>query len=596
MLSYAWGPVCDQLEARVLLSTFHVYVAGPRRTPSGSATTLKLYSTGESVSSYTVTWPDGHVDHPTVSTPITTDSYTITGGLTGEQTISVTATSTLSHNATAVYAVDSDFGNFPGSGGGENVFTPTSSTSTSAVDVVVDPNHSDNVYTIESYTPSGSTAEFGITRLSNTGVIDTAFGQTGHAGTFVVPSFGGGSDVPVRAYLSGTTMVIVGHCADGWAAASIDVTGAGTRNWDSGTALETSGQANAVYNNGTDSFIVGTNGTYMTAIEVDTNGAKVSTFGSSGVKIYSTAFSSSTGSDALAITQNPDNTADIVLAGWESFTYNGGACTGCSFAVLFAAESDGGLDTNYGGGSGVCTVNVGCTAFVHAIHGCNGTGNPSQDVAYSLVPDAGNADLMAIGTTSFGYLAVAAFTEVDGTLDTINFSSTGLGVSDTTASQFAGGGAVDNTNPSNYLGDVYSVGASTSGDYLVDRFSPTSSSTYAALDTIFGSGGEDTLDFGTTSANTTDTAWGVGLESDETAVVAGQTTSSTGKVAVARFIQRNTLLIASSGNSPPKTASVFSSGPNISVPGSAASDAISIDPTGQHKLHAKRGARLLFTG
>ena len=338
-LSHAWGPVCDQLEARVLLSTFHVYVAGPRRTPSGSATTLKLYSTGESVSSYTVTWPDAHVDHPTVTTPITTDSYTITGGLTGEQTVSVTATSTLSHNATAVYALDSDFGNFPGSGGGENVFTPASSASTSAYDVVVDPSHSDNIYTIETYTPSGSTAEFAVTKLSNTGVIDTTFGQTGHLGTYVISSFGGGSDVPVRAIISGTTMVIVGHCTDGWAAASFDVS-SGTPNWHTPTNFETSGQANAVYIDGSgDSFIVGNNGTNMTAIEVDNTGTKVSTFGTGGVRTYS--FTSSTGSDALAVIQNPADISDIAIGGWESFTYNGGACTGCSFAVLYAQENGG---------------------------------------------------------------------------------------------------------------------------------------------------------------------------------------------------------------------------------------------------------------
>ena len=586
-------PNCDQLEARVLLSTFHVYVAGPRRTPSGSATTLKLYSTGESVSTYTVTWPDGHVDHPTVATPITTDSYTITGGLTGEQTVSVTATSTLSHNATAVYALDSDFGNFPGSGGGENVFTPTSSVSTSAYDVVVDPSHSDNIYTIETYPPSGSTAEFGITRLSSTGVIDTGFG--GHSGTYVVSSFGGGSDVPYGAFLTGTTMVIVGHCADGWAAASIDVTGAGSPKWNTGTTFETSGQANAVYIDSltSDSYIVGTDGTNMTAIAVDSSGNKISGFGTSGVKTI--PFPTSNGSDALAITTDPSFSADVVLGGWN----NDSSCSGCYFAIAALDNSTGTVD-HFFGNNGYCTVNVGHTAYSNPIHGCCGAGFGSHDAAYSLVYDNDNADLMAIGTTDFGsgYVAAAAFSGSSGDLDTTNFSATGLGVSTANATGY--GGTVDNitngvTNGT-YYGRVYAAGVS-NGDFIVDRFLPLSSSSYAALDTTFGSAGEDTLDFGTTSANTTDTARGVGVESDETAVVAGQTTSSTGSVAVARFLQRNTLLIASSGNGPLGPASAFSSGPAVSdTVGSGTSDLVAVDPTGLHKLRLRRGPRALLAG
>src|SRR5579884_1349275 len=165
-LDLAVACACEPLESGILLSTFKLYVAGHRHSNDDGSTTIDIYSTGEAINSLTVTWPDGHVDHPTVSTPITTDTYTITGGLTGEQTVSVSGTSVNSHNASATWALDSDFGNFPGSGGGENVFTPTNSTATTNYGVVVDTAHSDNVYTFESVTPSGGTNRFAITKTS----------------------------------------------------------------------------------------------------------------------------------------------------------------------------------------------------------------------------------------------------------------------------------------------------------------------------------------------------------------------------------------------------------------------------------------------
>lgn len=230
-LRAACRPECQWLESRVLLSTFKLFVASERRTAPGSATTLDIYSTGEALSTVTVTWPDAHVDHPTVTTPITTDTYTISSGFTGEQTVTVTATSTLSHNATATWALDSDFGNFPGSGGGEYVFTPANATTATNYGVLVDTAHSDNVYSFESATPSGGTSEFAITKTSNTGVLDTNWGDSSggsHTGTLTISSFDGGTDVPYGATIYGSTMWIVGKAANGWAIGSVNLTNPGS--------------------------------------------------------------------------------------------------------------------------------------------------------------------------------------------------------------------------------------------------------------------------------------------------------------------------------------------------------------------------------
>src|SRR5205085_8498223 len=120
----------------------------------------------------------------------------------GEQTVTVTAVSVNSHNATASWALDSDFGNFPGSGGGEYVFTPANASTATNEGVIVDTGHSDNVYSFESAVPSGGTSRFGITKTSNTGVLDTNFGDSSggsHTGTLTVASFAGGTDTPFGA-------------------------------------------------------------------------------------------------------------------------------------------------------------------------------------------------------------------------------------------------------------------------------------------------------------------------------------------------------------------------------------------------------------
>src|ERR1700686_3256607 len=78
----------------------------------------------------------------------------------------------------------------------------------------------------------------GVTRMTSDGSIDTSFGQldtgstTVHTGTLVVPSFGGGSDVPLAAAVldidTAHELAVAGYSTNGIAVAIIDISTSGS--------------------------------------------------------------------------------------------------------------------------------------------------------------------------------------------------------------------------------------------------------------------------------------------------------------------------------------------------------------------------------
>ena len=588
----------EALEQRALLTAFNLYIAAPQSFANQSQMQISLWSTGQPVSgNYT-----GDGSTPSSVTPLTgvTPAYhtynVVQMGI--YYPITATATSTIGTPATASYALQFPFGNYPASNGGATVYipntSPQSSVSSNGYAVAVDTTTS-FTYVAETYTLSSGALQFGITRLTSNGTPDTSFGQlvsgTTHTGTYVVPSFGGGADVPYAAALLNSggyeELAVAGSSTHGFAVAIVDISGAGstvgTRDYNGQTMP--SGNANAVmFDSSFNVIAAGQSNNQFTAVQLygvgSLAGEKVSGFGTSGVAtISNSSFSQSvTQSDPFAITadQAPGSN-DLVLGGWAG---TGTEPTWCDLAVAGIHDDTGQLDTTGFGSGGTCMVSVrtaACNNGVNGFNGCRGNCSVSHDSVYSLAwdDDLGAAgELVAIGGTDYSGTSQIAIWELSGSgsPDT-TFGPSGVEVPNVNA--IDRGGTVDQFDLVNGTnGYIYAVGSTTTPtpDLLVARINPTT----GALDsgtggTGFGTGGYFMLDLGASTTNSYDVGRSVAIQTDGSVVAAGYTgtTQNGGKVAVARFLQFNAMLVTQSGLSPmtvpagaPSTAP-FSPGPLI---------------------------------
>lgn len=442
--------------------------------------------------------------------------------------------------------------------------------------MAIDTNSNDRFYkeafVASTYYPSGGGGPlFAVTAFSN-GQPDSSWGVYNGAandGTFVVPSFGGGSDIPVAiAYdPNGGTgnpyLVIVGKSATGWAIAVLDTnlnTGIsinyGNVVQDSMNSLE-SGQANAVWVDQTDGgghFVaVGTDGSHMVAIGESSASLTAYTIGGSswpgtyGIRTYSYASGTGTANSASANSvielddasnyQGTDNES-LIIGGNTQWCNN--TCTptsGSDFTLVQINDSDGSV-----GPLGSIRTNIGQT-----LGSGHATNNPSYDVAESVVPfsstGAGPLYLTAVGQSNA--LGSDHFTMVQYKPNT---NHNGY-VLVTTFGQYSDGVLTGPTGdayaaiPDSFSSGTFEVLGASGSDFLVAKYTSSGS-----LDTSFGNAGLMYQDFGDTSGNNSnDVGYSLAMATDGSLLACGTTIqpgASHTQIALADLLDGNQLTVS----------------------------------------------------
>jgi hypothetical protein len=641
-----WAEVLEERQ----LFTFDLTVAGP---PSATANVqFDIYawtSGGTMTGNYTVVHGDGTTTYVPYSTIDRVTAIPITYTNPGSYAITVSA-STSSASCTQSLGLE-DVGNYPSANAGPTTYLPGSATTSSAADVVVDPANGDT-YVGESYYTSGGGYQMALTRLDSNDIPDTAFGTlvsgTTHTGTYLVSSFGGGSDVPYAAAVldSGGVdeVALAGHSAHGMAVAIIDVSGAGAlvNTSDYGSQTMPSGTAYAVTADSSNDFVAaGTNSTQTDFVAVALYGVSSGTtvhageidasFGSSGSTSCDFGSAGGNGAAALAIMQEPDPSngfTDLVLGGWYSPGCTGcsscGSCTYscCAMVVLGLDDAEGsstrGAIDTAGFGSGPYTGYNG-TWVSGDFNGCSGTGLAANSSVYSLAWDdelSSYAGIMAIGGTNYSGTNQFALWAMNpggvtfsgfGNDTTLSGVPAPYGVAVPNVNATAAGGTVDTWEgngdgvaPDGYVWLVGTMGA----DMFIGRtdFGTGTLDPYFGQVTSAGSTtdlGYFTQDLGTATTNSSDTGHAITTEADGSVVIVGNT--SGGKIAVARYLENNFITVLRSGEgirasalaevqAASQPSATFSSGPAITSD-STANDLSPPDGSGgQNALH-KRLAR-----
>jgi hypothetical protein len=568
----------EALEQRMLFTAFTASMSAPQTGSYGSAYTVDLYNSGGQASQWDVKWRDGTADTIVnassylggvfpVPLPVS-HTYSSSSPPTGPIYATATLASNTSIHAIARYALNVGYGTgsrFTHSG--QTLYNPYANYGSVNVDAMVvdhvggDTFNGDSYITHPFYQQNG-TAQFAVTLIDASGAPVNAWGNDG---TYVVSSFGGGSDVPYAIAISpdGAELAIAGKCSTGWAIAVVStaLNGSvyGSTVWHTASSFVsgTGSQANAVeieqteVNSPVHLVAVGTDGTHMVAAAL--NMADGSAFWS-GTGVVTIALPAHPGSaTATAVVENDE--LDVHIANAEQLIVGGTTyycCTGVEFGSNFTlvalADSDGSLNpySNFGTG-GVIQTNFGNTACA---------GSWSNDSLYGLaewIPSGGAELVTAVGssnaqcgTTDF---ALARYAATTGALDTsFGPSSNGLafgpaGVARAVVIQGAafGSGTLD-------------VSGSFNDDVVVAQFLPTASGTLVAgdADPNFGYGGVYQTDFGATTNNSTDAGYSVDLQYDSLGNIAGilvcgtslQSGSSNAEIALADYLPSNAIVLS----------------------------------------------------
>lgn len=414
---YAEGIRIEALEARQLFN-FDLTIAAPASVTSGQQFYIYAWTSDGTMSgNYTVNQGDGTSFSyaPSATSRVTAIPVTFSSDDSCNYTLTVQATDTASYTATQSYGLD-DAGNYPANSAGPTTYVPTGtspSTYTSANGVVVDPV-TGYTYVAESYYTSSSGYLMALTRLDSNDLPDTSFGTlvsgSTYTGTFLVPSFGGGSDFPYAAAVLDADgideVALAGSSNHGMAVAIVNVSGTGSvvgsSDYDSQTMPNDSARA-VTFDSSNDVIAAGTigNQTAMEAVALygitdsgdgETAGELDSSFASSGLRTVS--FGCGTDAAALAIMQEPDSSeggnSDLVLGGWTSPGSSGCETGSCCFMTVVGLEDSpldpsarGTLDTSSfdcemprtGLTTGSNEVNISaaaCTAGFNGCYGCSG--------------------------------------------------------------------------------------------------------------------------------------------------------------------------------------------------------------------------------
>jgi len=562
--------IIEGLESRIMLSAFTCSMSGvPSRSHLYTYSAI-LTTTDGQANKFVVHWNDPNTGgsitqtyYPPAGGAPYTATYTYKGAFT-TGTITVVATSTTGATATAHFALNSAFGNFDGvQGTGLATDNPYGNTgSVGQTSMVLDNVSGDalvgEILVAHSYASGGSSL-FGITAFKN-GQIDGTFGSIGgvaNSGTYVVPPFGGGSDVPfaiaVAADGSGNALiVVVGKCASGWAIATVDtakygVSGTyGTPEYETPSSFE-AGQANAVtFDNSGNIVAAGTDGTHIVAAQVYTDLSPYSYWGPGGDGIVTVPLSGdelSAGGNAVIDEQNTYGSAadEVLVGGYTSFCC--GACGGCGgtgpsgsdYTLVPIEDGSGTVDT-------ITRTNIGA-AIAAATHCSGGLCDPSADSVYSLVPyyDGTTFAVDAVGQSNAepGNLITVAQYPVDLSTGVPGGLVSGFG-------QYSGiatgpsGSAQSAVLVSTSTG-AFAVTGTYGNDIITCQFTGT-----GGTDTTFGNAGVMYQDFGTTSNNSTDNGFGILLNSDGSLIVVGNTLASGAtkyQIALVNYLDSNNVQI-----------------------------------------------------
>lgn len=571
-----WRP--ESLESRTLLS-FNAHLTAPPTGSLNAAYIIDLWTTGGTASKWVVNWGDTHTTTYT-STPFANpqaETHTYTSAPTG----AVTATATLSTNSSitskAVYGLSSHFGSgedFTGSG--ETVYAPPSSSPTGGANAagVVMVSGGNFLYVASSYNGN----QIAITRFtaptSTTlgGVVDLAWGANlpgVSQGTLVIPAFGtSGTEVDTP-----TAMCFDNTDGDLIVAGQVKITSGGTTTYHWGFAKVNEGangngsqvgnvelntfaglpsgsssllKPNAILENelaGDEvDFMVGTDGTHMVAVSLADNGY-------AGTPNWTNTIAGATSANTVIESRYDNN---IVLGGFTNWTSCCGSSIPSDFTLVRLAESDGSLDNTFGF-HGIVRTNFGCLLSSGCCTSCCG---PSVDSDYSVLEwqdtNTGNWYLIGVGSTTANgsdQFALARYNESNGSLNN-SFGPNGNGLSVpsvygdaySAALQGSGNGNTDvHTDPA---AKIVAAGGNGS-DFVIARFT-NSASGGGSLDTTFGNFGVVQIDFGSSTASSTDTARSIILPTDpsgdDTAtdfLVAGSTNTNSGSMAIVDYSPQN---------------------------------------------------------
>lgn len=594
----------EALESRQLLS-FDVTIAAPGSVTAGQQFYVYAWTSGGTMSgNYTVNQGDGNSFSyaPSPTSRVTAIPVTYAPNALGNFTLTVQATDAAGQTVTQSYGLD-DAGNYPANRAGPTTYIPTGETPSTntvgAAAVAMDPVTGDR-YVADSYYNSSAGWLMGLTRLDSNGLPDTSFGTlvsgSTYTGTFLVPAFSGGADVPYAAAVLDAggvdEVALAGYSLNGMAVAVVDVSGSGAviGTSDYGSQTMPSGAAYAVmFDSSNDVIAAGatTDCAAMTAVALygitdaaagETTGELDSSFAGGGVCTVN--FGTGTDAAACAILQEPDSShggnSDLVLGGWIS-PGSEGCQTGSCCMMTVVGLDDSPADPNTRGGRD--TSNFGCeilqngqttgineapdlsvAAATAGFNGCYGStgclnccgscSSLSTDSVYSLAWDdeIASGSIVAIGGTNYSGANQFAIWSLNanGTTNT-SFGGYNDGLTVPNVNATAAGGAVDTyDSPAaaySNVGTIWLAGTM-NGDIFIGRLNADGS-----FDTTFGtydpsSGGAQgyfTQDLGTASSNTWERGVGIATGNDGTVTVIGD--SGGGNVAVAQYFDQGQITV-----------------------------------------------------
>ena len=563
-LSNSVPALIEALEPRLqLTATFDCFMSAA---VSGRTVTVVLWNTGAQASQFTVNWNDpngsGSLNYTANAdgSPLT-KFYTYMGTGTLKTTITASAkTSAGATSTTAYYALGGAFGNFQGvQGTGASTRIPNANTGTvgqtaMAIDNTID-HFSGELFVAHTYYPSGGGGPLiGITAFkapgqSGAGQFDSTWGNyngSANNGTYVVPSFGGGSDVPYGIAVgfgnSRGLVIVVGKCALGWAIVAVDTSqdtnthNYGVAGWEapSGTTAFEAGQANAIFV-GDFVEVAGTNGTKMVAAALNIDGTIPSGWGdSSSPGIVTVPFKtpgvdfSETGTAVFEEDQVFGGRLDenMVVGGYTTWC----CCTGNGTDFTLVEIND---DTGVYGAT--IRTNIGNT-----IPCCSN----STDKLWALIPwlppaQGSDPEVTAVGQTTATGSTTVGLAQYDLVTNALVSTFGHHGVATGPAGTGRSGALLDSST-----GDFVVTGDA-NGDIMTERYTSAGALDTAAGST-FGNAGIMYQDFGDLSSNSNDIGWSVLMGADGSVLVGGSMLpngSNNRQIALADYFANNQLTI-----------------------------------------------------
>jgi hypothetical protein len=546
------GPEIEGLESR-LLYTFNGYISGPGFGALDTSETFVFSTTGQAAKQWVINWGDGTSPEtqtaPNQATGWTAPvSFTHTFsslGPSGPYALTATATSTTNVTAAAVLQENSAWtgaGTNAGNSTGKTVqgLPSTNSVGTNIASVVDDDG--------TTYVLGTDGKRMAVTRFTTAGAVDTSWTATGSY-TLTPFTTATNQDTPRAMAIDkdSNLLYVAGSSGGKWAISRINIDNMGTTPQAWSTSILT-GTANALWLDSTDGNttigVAGTSSTNLIQMAVlfaidqgsgqsfhaggtlETDFGNGTGFATAPNSVYGLPSGWIAFSSASAIIEGDD-----VGFGGEDEWYVSGTvnycCTGCnpssgSDMVIVDFLQDGSTNTAFGNGHGAALYNT-CNAY-------NVTGI-ANDSSYAMVGSFvdGTGFLTLLGTSSAGGILAERFTS-DGHPDQGSFGPILSGTTHRGYKFIGQSGTAFAATLDPTLNKIVGVGTSSTGDFIAFRMNDDGS-----LDSTFGQSGVIKIDFGSTSANTSDGARAVSMRSLDGGitfdiVVAGYTfDSATGK-------------------------------------------------------------------